>query len=80
VSAGPETALAGEWVAALIHGRRTVLPAGLAEPGPDAEQQRAILLAASAAPDHHDLVPWRFVLAPSKARAASACARRWSAT
>ena len=72
MSAGPETALAGEWAAALIHGRRTVLPAGLAEPGPDAEQQRAILLAASAAPDHHDLVPWRFVLIPQAARPALA--------
>jgi nitroreductase len=70
VSSTPDAALAGEWTAALIHGRRTVLPAGLAEPGPDAEQLRSILLAASAAPDHHDLVPWRFVIIPAAARAA----------
>jgi nitroreductase len=72
VSSSPDAALAGEWAAALIHGRRTVLPAGLAEPGPDAAQLRAILLAASAAPDHHDLVPWRFVLIPAAARPALA--------
>lgn len=67
-----DAAFAGEWAAALIHGRRTVLPAGLAEPAPDAEQLRAILQAASAAPDHHDLVPWRFVLIPAAARPALA--------
>ena len=72
MSSGPDATLAGEWAAALIHGRRTVLPAGLAEPGPDAEQLRAILLAASAAPDHHDLVPWRFVIIPAAARPALA--------
>lgn len=72
MSSAPDAALAGEWAAALIHGRRTVLPAGLAEPGPDAEQLRAILLAASAAPDHHDLVPWRFVIIPAPARPALA--------
>ncbi|MEJ8839692.1 nitroreductase family protein [Ramlibacter sp. AN1133] len=72
MSSTPDAALAGEWTAALIHGRRTVLPAGLAEPGPDAEQLRSILLAASAAPDHHDLVPWRFVIIPAGARPALA--------
>src|SRR6185436_12192843 len=30
------------------------------------------LLAASAAPDHHDLVPWRFVIVPAQARPALA--------
>nr|WP_269129450.1 nitroreductase family protein [Ramlibacter alkalitolerans] len=44
----------------------------MAEPAPDAEQLRAILLAASAAPDHHDLVPWRFVIIPASARPALA--------
>ena len=72
MSSSPDAALAAEWTAALIHGRRTVLPAGLAQPGPDAEQLRAILLAASAAPDHHDLVPWRFVIIPAAARPALA--------
>lgn len=64
--------MAAEWAAALIHGRRTVLPAGLAEPGPDAEQLQRILGAAAAAPDHHDLVPWRFVIVPAAARDALA--------
>lgn len=68
MSSAPDAALAGEWAAALIHGRRTVLPAGLAEPGPDAQQLQAILGAAAAAPDHHDLVPWRFVIIPAAAR------------
>jgi nitroreductase len=70
VSACPDAALAGEWAGALIHGRRTVLPANLADPGPDPEQVQRILAAAAAAPDHHDLVPWRFVLVPPAAREA----------
>nr|WP_236599212.1 nitroreductase family protein [Ramlibacter monticola] len=64
--------MAGEWAAALVHGRRTVLPARLGEPGPGPEQLQRILLAASAAPDHHDLVPWRFVIVPAQARPALA--------
>ena len=72
MSSPPDAALAGEWAAALIHGRRTVLPAGLAEPGPDAQQTQAILGAAAAAPDHHDLVPWRFIVIPAAARPALA--------
>lgn len=66
----PDQAFAAEWAETLIHGRRTVLPKRLAEPGPDAAQLQRILGAAAAAPDHHDLVPWRFVLVPSRGRAA----------
>lgn len=66
----PDSAFAAEWAETLIHGRRTVLPKRLAEPGPDAAQLQRILGAAAAAPDHHDLVPWRFVLVPAGARAA----------
>ena len=62
--------IAGELADALIHGRRTVLPKRLAPPGPDAAQLQRILGAAAAAPDHHDLVPWRFVLVPEPSRAA----------
>lgn len=69
---GLDAALAGEWAEALIHGRRTVLPKRLAAPGPDPQQQQRILGAAAAAPDHHDLVPWRFVLVPEAARPALA--------
>ena len=72
MSPGADAAIAAEWAAALIHSRRTVLPAGLAEPGPTAQQLHAILHAASAAPDHHDLVPWRFVIIPAAARPALA--------
>jgi nitroreductase len=70
VTQQPDAAFAGEWAETLIHGRRTVLPKRLAEPGPDAAQLQRILGAAAAAPDHHDLVPWRFVLVPSPARGA----------
>ena len=70
---GPvDSALAGEWADALIHGRRTVLPKRLAEPGPTPEELQRILGAAAAAPDHHDLVPWRFVIVPDAARPALA--------
>lgn len=67
------TAIAGEWAEALVHGRRTVLPKRLAAPGPDAAQLQRILGAAAAAPDHGELLPWRFVLVPGHAREALAC-------
>ena len=54
---------------ALIHTRQTILPKRLAEPGPDAAQLQAILGAAASAPDHHELLPWRFVLVPTGGRA-----------
>lgn len=59
---------AADFAATLIHARRTVLPKRLAVPGPDALQLERILLAASAAPDHDELVPWRFVVVPAAAR------------
>lgn len=62
------TTTAGEWAEALVHGRRTVLPKRLAGPGPDAAQLQRILGAAAAAPDHGELLPWRFVLVPQQAR------------
>lgn len=64
--------LSGEWAEALIHGRRTVLPKRLAAPGPDPLQLQRILGAAAAAPDHGELLPWRFVIVPEPARAALA--------
>jgi nitroreductase len=67
-----DSALAGEWADALIHGRRTVLPKRLVAPGPDAAQLQRILGAAAAAPDHGELIPWRFVLIPEAARSALA--------
>lgn len=53
---------------ALIHTRQTILPRRLDEPGPDAAQLQAILGAAASAPDHHELLPWRFVIVPAPAR------------
>lgn len=50
------------WASALIQARQTVLPKRLALPGPDARELDLILGAASAAPDHGELVPWRFVM------------------
>ncbi len=61
-----------ELAQALIHTRQTILPKRLFDPGPDAAQTEAILAAAGHAPDHHELLPWRFILVPQAARAALA--------
>lgn len=71
-TAAPVEQPLADWASALIHGRCTVLPKRLASPGPDGPQREAILGAAAAAPDHGELVPWRFVLVPAAARAALA--------
>lgn len=52
----------------LIHARQTVLPKRLLAPGPDADQLQALLGAAAAAPDHGQLLPWRFVIVPRSER------------
>ena len=57
-----------ELAQALIQTRQTILPKRLIAPGPDAEQTQAILAAAAHAPDHHELLPWRFILVPQAAR------------
>lgn len=54
--------------AALIQSRQTILPKRLAEPGPDRDELGMILQAAAAAPDHGQLLPWRFVKVPEAAR------------
>lgn len=58
------------WASTLIQSRRTTLPKRLCEPGPDAGQKRLILEAAAAAPDHEQLLPWRFIEIPEACRAA----------
>ena len=58
-----------EWTAALIAHRQTLLPKRLFDPGPDPSQLELIVRAAAAAPDHGELLPWRFVFIPRGARA-----------
>jgi nitroreductase len=55
--------------AALMQSRQTILPKRLIAPGPDAGQLAMILNAAATAPDHGQLLPWRFVIVPQAARA-----------
>ena len=58
--------------AALIQSRQTILPKRLGAPGPTGAEMAQILGAAAHAPDHGQLVPWRFVLVPAAARPALA--------
>jgi len=55
-------------VVTLMQSRQTILPKRLLSPGPDALQLSMILGAAASAPDHGQLVPWRFILVPAAAR------------
>ena len=55
--------------AALMQSRQTILPKRLVAPGPDTEQLEQILGAAASAPDHGQVLPWRFILVPEDARA-----------
>ena len=55
-------------LATLMQSRQTILPKRLAAPGPDAGQLGMILDAAATAPDHGQLLPWRFVQVPQAAR------------
>lgn len=52
-----------------MQSRQTILPKRLMAPGPDASQLEMILGAAATAPDHGQLMPWRFVIVPEEARA-----------
>jgi nitroreductase len=61
-----------DWAAVaadLIQARQTVLPKRLVAPGPQGGALDQILAAASAAPDHGQITPWRFVLVPDGQRA-----------
>ena len=57
-------------LASLLQSRQTILPRRLGLPGPDAEQLSQILDAAAHAPDHGQLLPWRFVVVPDGERSA----------
>ncbi len=72
VPAAPATDATAASAWALMRTRRTVLPKRLVAPGPCAAELAAILDAAAHAPDHGQLLPWRFVLVPEAARAALA--------
>ena len=52
----------------LIHSRQHTSPKRLGDPGPDREQIEKILGAASAAPDHGLLTPWRLIIIPPERR------------
>ncbi|MBP3979643.1 nitroreductase family protein [Acidovorax sp. JG5] len=67
-SAAPDDGAVAAMAAALIQSRQTILPKRLGAPGPDAAELAAILNAAAHAPDHGQLLPWRFVLVPEAAR------------
>ncbi len=54
--------------AQLMQARQTILPKRLVAPGPDAAQAEIILGAASSAPDHGQILPWRFIIVPTEAR------------
>lgn len=56
----------------LMSARRTILPKRLAAPGPDAAQLHQLFTAAAAAPDHDQVLPWRFVVIPESARSSLA--------
>lgn len=58
-----------EFANALIHSRQNVSPRRLIEPGPSPQQLQDILGTAGAAPDHGQLLPWRFVIVPTDRRA-----------
>jgi nitroreductase len=55
-------------VETLMQSRQTILPKRLFLPAPDGEQLQLILNAAASAPDHGQLLPWRFVIVPESAR------------
>jgi nitroreductase len=54
----------------LLSTRRSVGPALLREPGPDAEALQRLLTIASRVPDHGMMVPWRFIVFQGEARGA----------
>ncbi|MFN3611127.1 nitroreductase [Tepidimonas sp.] len=57
-----------DWALEWITRRQTVLPKRLVEPGPSAAEIERLLTAAAAAPDHGQLMPWRFIDVPVAAR------------
>lgn len=58
-----------DWAHALIHSRQNVAPRRLVEPAPTEAQRASLFEAAAAAPDHGQILPWRFVIVPAARRA-----------
>ena len=52
----------------VLNNRRTVLPKRLVAPGPSPSQLATLFQAAATAPDHDQLLPWRFVIFPETSR------------
>jgi nitroreductase len=57
------------WALECITTRQNISPRRLAAPGPGEDQVTLMFRAASAAPDHGEIRPWRFVLVPPDKRA-----------
>ncbi|MGC8507147.1 MAG: nitroreductase family protein [Thiomonas sp.] len=58
-----------ELTATLIHTRQQLAPKRLFAPGPNEAQLEAYFLAAAAAPDHGEILPWRFIVVTANSRA-----------
>jgi len=56
------------FLSSIMDSRQHVAPKRLIEPGPNPEQLEMIVSAASHAPDHGVLRPWRFILIPYEKR------------
>ena len=53
----------------VLRRRRTILPKRFVAPGPSAFQLETLFEAAATAPDHHQILPWRFMVFPESSRA-----------
>jgi nitroreductase len=58
-----------DWAQALIHSRQNVAPRRLVDPAPNDVERFRLFEAAAAAPDHGQILPWRFVIVPAVRRA-----------
>ncbi len=57
-----------EALLACMRRRTQIAPRHLLAPGPDESQRRQLFEAAATAPDHGQILPWRFVVVPLEAR------------
>ncbi len=66
--ASPGALAYAELAATIIQTRQQFGPKRLHEPGPSDAQVQAFFQAAAAAPDHGQILPWRFVVVPAHRR------------